>query len=204
MDTDGTGLMRDVEAVIFDCFGVIITDALLALTNELASRDPAAAQQVSDIVKANNRGYISPDESNVQIAELLGMSLQDFQRRKYGGEVKDEALMGYIASLRPQYKTAMLSNVGGGSLDRRFTAEELERCFDQVVASGEIGYAKPDIEAYRITARRLGVEPEACIFIDDREHYCTGARQAGMQAVQYVSFAELQAELERILPNQRA
>lgn len=183
------------RAIIFDCFGVIITDSLLALTNELAARNPAAAEQVSDIVKANNRGFISPDESNVQIAQLLGLSVDEFQKRKYGGETKDEVLMDYIAGLRPQYKTAMLSNVGGGSLDRRFSADELERCFDQVVASGEIGYAKPDPEAYQITAARLGVDPSECIFIDDREHYCIGAQATGMRAIQYETFAQLRAEL---------
>ncbi len=93
----------------------------------------------------------------------------------------------------------MLSNVSGGSLDRRFSAEEFDRCFDAVVASGEIGYAKPDIEAYQITAARLGVEPAECIFIDDREHYCAGARQAGMQAIQYVTFVQLQRELDAIM-----
>ncbi len=88
-----------IKAVIFDCFGVVITDSLLALTNELAARDPEAARQVGDIVKANNRGYISPDDSNVQIAELLGLSLEEFQGRKYGGEVKDLVLMDYATKL---------------------------------------------------------------------------------------------------------
>ncbi len=184
-----------IKAIIFDCFGVIITDSLLAMTNELASRDPDAARQVSAIIKANNRGLIDPDDSNRQIAALLGLSLEAFQGRKYGGEVKDQAMLDFIAALRPRYKTAMLSNVGGGSLDRRFTAEEFNRCFDTVVASGEIGYAKPEPEAYLITAERLCVEPEECIFVDDREHYCQGARDAGMRAIHYQTFLQFQDEL---------
>ncbi len=188
-----------INAIIFDCFGVIITDSLLAMTNELASRNPEAARQVSDIIKANNHGLIDPDDSNRQIAALLGISLDEFQRRKYGGEAKDQAMLDYIASLRPRYRTAMLSNVGGGSLDRRFTVEELDRCFDQVVASGEIGYAKPEPEAYQITAARLGVEPEECVFIDDRPHYCEGARAAGMQAIHYNAFGQFKSELESII-----
>lgn len=190
---------RKVKALIFDCFGVIITDALLALTNELRARDLAAAVRVGDIVKANNHGLIDPEESNRQIAAELGLTLEEFQRRKYGGEAKDQAMLDYIASLKPRYKIAMLSNVGGGSLDRRFSREELDRYFDQVVASGEIGYAKPEPQAYTITAARLGVEPEACVFIDDRAPYCAGARDTGMQAICYQDLDQLKQELEALL-----
>lgn len=38
----------------------------------------------------------------------------------------------------------MLSNIGSNSLHKRFSDEELEEHFDIVVASGDIGYAKPD------------------------------------------------------------
>ncbi len=188
-----------IKAIIFDCFGVIITDALLVLTNELAVRDPAAARLVSNIIKANNCGSIPPEESNLQIADLLGLSLDEFQHRKYSGEVKDQSVLDFIAGLRPQYKTAMLSNVGCGSLSRRFTVQELGRCFDVVIASGEIGYAKPDPEAYQITAARLAVATEECIFTDDREHFCAAARATGMQAIHYRGFSQFCDDLSKLL-----
>jgi FMN phosphatase YigB (HAD superfamily) len=188
-----------IRAVIFDCFGVIITDALQAICDELNSRDPAACEQVKDLIKANNRGLILPEDSNEQIAGILGISVQEFRRRIDSGEAKDERLLDYIVGLRGTHKTAMLSNIAGNSLEHRFTADELERCFDTVVISGDIGFAKPEPQAYEITADRLGVRYDECVFTDDRDSFCEAARAVGMQAIHYTSFDRFKSELEQIL-----
>lgn len=93
----------------------------------------------------------------------------------------------------------MLSNIGKRSLENRFSAEELAKYFDAVVASGDIGYAKPELEAYRIAVERLGVEPCEAIFIDDRAVFCVAAEQAGLQAIEYTDFAQYKRELTELL-----
>ena len=188
-----------IKAIIFDCFGVIITDALLVVCEELRARDPEAAQQVGDIIKANNRGMIDPKESTRLIAEILGISVEEFRDRIADGEAKDHLLLDYIAGLRPQYKTALLSNIAASSLYRRFAQDELSRCFDEIVISGDIGFAKPEPQAYEIAADRLGVRFDECLFTDDRDTFCEAARACGMQAIHYQSFDQFRAELERML-----
>lgn len=188
-----------IKAIIFDCFGVVITDALQVICDELRSRDPAAANEVSDLIKANNRGIIQPAESNEKIARILGISVPAFRQKVESGEAKDARLLSYIRELRQNYKVAMLSNIGVASLARRFDAQELEDSFDVVVASAEIGFAKPEPEAYEITADRLGVRYDECVFTDDREPYCEGARAVGMQAILYRDLSQFRYELEVLL-----
>jgi FMN phosphatase YigB (HAD superfamily) len=188
-----------VRAIIFDCFGVVITDALKVICDELREHDPEAARQIRDIISANNRGLIEPSESNQLIAKLLGVSVSDFRSRVADGEIKDTALLDYIAELRSTYKTAMLSNIGIASLARRFEQGELARYFDAVVASGEIGFAKPEPESYEIVADRLGVRLDECVFTDDREPYCEGARAVGMQAILYENLPQFRSDLEALL-----
>ncbi|WP_394841294.1 HAD family phosphatase [Pendulispora brunnea] len=57
--------------------------------------------------------------------------------------------------------------------------------------SCQIGVAKPDHDAYRIAAARLGVEPRDCIFIDDNENNVRAARETGMQAEVFTSPAQV-------------
>jgi FMN phosphatase YigB (HAD superfamily) len=45
--------------------------------------------------------------------------------------------------------------------------------------------AKPDPAIYAIAAERLGLEPAACVFIDDLDRNVEAARAAGMSAVHY-------------------
>jgi rhodanese-related sulfurtransferase len=42
---------------------------------------------------------------------------------------------------------------------------------------------KPDAEAFRVAARGLGLEPEACVFVDDLATNVEAAREVGMRAV---------------------
>lgn len=190
-----------IQAIIFDCFGVLISDALDVLCSQLQTDNPDAITQIWSLIGQSNRGLMTSDESSTQIAKIFGMTLAEYRAKIAEGEVKDQALLDYILSLRKQYKTAMLSNIPAGSIYRRFSDEELQRYFDEVVVSGEMGYAKPEVEAYEIAADRLGVGPQACVFVDDRERYIDGAKEAGMQTILYRNYAQFRADLELLLAN---
>ena len=188
-----------IRAVIFDCFGVIIGDGLQLLVDDLRARDPAAARRVHDLVLAANRGLTDPAASSREVAAIFDLDYDTYRQRISDGEVRNEPLLDYIVMLRATYRTALLSNIGTGGLKRRFSDRELDRYFDAVVASGDIGYAKPEPEAYEIAADRLGVRLDECVFTDDRVDYCEGARSVGMQAIQYLNFPQFKAELEALL-----
>lgn len=189
-----------VTAVIFDCFGVLIGDGLEILCQKLEKQDPDLRQFVSDMIHQSNRGYTDPEESNSRIAERLGISVEAFRDQINNGEVRNEQVLALVREVRQTYKMALLSNIGKGSLKRRFSDSELAELFDVVVPSAEVGMMKPDHEIYEYTARQLGVVPEECVFIDDRENYVTAAREVGMQGIVFTSAAQLRSDLELILP----
>lgn len=188
-----------IRAIIFDCFGVILTDAMQLLRVEVQRSNPEIAREITDIVSANNHGFIQPAESNKRIARLLGISVDALRARVAGSEVRDEKLLRYIQDIHKIYKTALLSNIAGSSLAKRFPNDELKQYFDEVIASGDIGYAKPEPEAYETTARRLGVRLDECVFTDDREIFCAGAKSIGMQTIVYTDFMQFRGELEALL-----
>ncbi len=188
-----------IRAIIFDCFGVIITDALQQLRHELHAVNPEGARAVSDIVAANNLGLMEPGEANERIASILGISTGDFKRQVAAGELRNAPLLAHIRELRGTYKTAMLSNIAGSSLARRFPKGELAQYFDVVVASSDIGFAKPEPEAYQLTAERLGVRCDECVFVDDRQRFCEGATAVGMQSILYTDFVQLRNNLASLL-----
>lgn len=110
----------------------------------------------------------------------------------------DAELLEYILQLKSHYKIGMLSNVGKGSLQRLFAPEVLATHFDVALSSGDIGIAKPRAGAFATVAEQLGVPPEHCIMIDDTPAYCTAARAAGMQAIDYWSLLQLRRELAQL------
>jgi putative hydrolase of the HAD superfamily len=72
--------------------------------------------------------------------------------------------------------------------------------FDVIVDSCEEGIRKPDPEIYLRTAQRLGVDPAACVFLDDGPANVEAAVGVGMRGVLVgaditVAIAELDAVL---------
>ena len=188
-----------IKAIIFDCFGVIITDGLQLLCDELAQKQPQQVRDLRSIIHAANRGIIASDESSAQISDALGITIDEYRQKVSAHEVKNQSLIEYIQGLRSSYRTGLLSNITVEGLARRFSNEELAQYFDVTVVSSEVGYAKPDREIYQIAAHRLGMTPGECVFVDDREPYCAAATDVGMQAIVYRDFAQFQSELQAVL-----
>ena len=188
-----------IKAIIFDCFGVLVTDSLDAIIN---SNDLSEIQrdEIKSYVTAANKGSISVAEYRSEVANILNMEHKDLNSAIKNGEIKDENLLEYIRELKKEYKIGLLSNVTSmDSLKSRFAENELEDNFDVVVASGQIGYAKPEAEAYEITVDKLGVFLSECVMIDDREEYVNAAVGIGMKGIVYTGMNDLKKELKDIL-----
>lgn len=190
-----------INAILFDCFGVLVNDGLQGLVDELSVTDPETAQEVVKTVTLAMDGKIDADASRSMTASLLGLTLDGYKQRIRQAEVRNEALLNYILELRRSYKIGLVSNILPGGLQARFTDEELKKYFDVVIASGEVGVAKPDVRIYQLAAQKLSVETSECIFVDDRQAYLDGAVAAGMQPILYTSFAQAKSDIAQILTN---
>lgn len=91
-------------------------------------------------------------------------------------------------------RTALLSNSWGNSYPR----DTWEGMFDDVVISGEVGLRKPEPEIFLLAAKRLGLAPVECVFVDDMEPNVEGARALGMTAVHHTSYETTLRELEAL------
>ena len=90
-----------------------------------------------------------------------------------------------IRSLRPPYRTAILSNADRTLEERLRDGMGIHHLFDAVVCSAAVQLAKPDHRVYRLAAERLGLSSQECVFIDDAERNVTAAQEVGMAAVLY-------------------
>jgi epoxide hydrolase-like predicted phosphatase len=90
------------------------------------------------------------------------------------------------------FSTALLSNSWGNEYPR----EGWDELFDAVVISGEVGMRKPEARIFRLTADRLGLAPEECVFVDDLAPNIRGAAAVGMVGVHHVTPQQTIEELE--------
>lgn len=190
-----------IKAIIFDCFSVLIGDATKMMSSELWHKDPAKGEQYRSVSRAMDKGVLGVVEGNEILAELLGVSYDELIDIRNKGEVRNIELLNYIEnSLKGNYKLAVLSNISSRArLDSRFLPGELERIFDVVIASGDVGHIKPYPEIFQITLDQLGVAPEECVMIDDIQEFCDGAKAVGINAIQFSSNSQAIADLQALI-----
>ncbi|HEY3610154.1 MAG TPA: HAD-IA family hydrolase [Pseudonocardiaceae bacterium] len=110
-----------------------------------------------------------------RVRTVLGGLIVDF-----GGVLTEPGAEVLLAAARERgLRTALLSNAD------ELGDDDLAEEFDTVVLSGQIGFGKPDLRIYLLTAERLGLTPEECVFVDDMAANVHGAVRAGMVGVHH-------------------
>jgi epoxide hydrolase-like predicted phosphatase len=186
-----------IKAVIFDCFGVLAQDAWFPFLN-VYIKNSEIREQAEEALSRVGAGLISYEDFYEQLAKVLNVSQQEI-KMKLTENPPDERLFEYIENnLKLNYKVGMLSNAGSNRMVELFGATRAD-LFDDVVLSYRFGMTKPEAAIYELAAKRLGVLPEECIFIDDQPRYCEGAEQVGMKSIHFEDTNQTIARIKELI-----
>jgi glucose-1-phosphatase len=197
-----------IRAVIFDLGGVLLRTEDREPRNNLASRLNMTYEELEDLVfnsesaRKAMRGVITSLEHWENIRLKLGLTPSEFAlapKEFWAGDKLDTELVDYLRSLRPEYKTALLSNAWD---DLRVALQDhlqILDAFDETIISAEVGFTKPEAQIYQITLDRLGVSPQDAVFVDDFVENVEAARQLGLHTVHFKQHAQVVAEINKIL-----
>jgi len=128
-------------------------------------------------------------------ADRTAKSLEDLKgmfRREYRWVDGIEDLLAELKAAGVEMHTLSNYPVWFGMIE---DALGLTRYLPWTFVSHHTGVRKPDPEAFLGAARTLGLEPSACLFVDDRGRNCKGAASVGMRAVKFEGPPALRAEL---------
>ena len=194
------GLLVDFGGVlttnVFDSFRAFCVDEGLDPDSirRLFREDPEALR----LVRGLETSAVTEAEFGDRFGALLGIDdTADLVERMFSGLQPDEAMLGALRAARAAgIRTGLISNsMGAGRYDR----DAFPELFDGVVISGDVGLHKPQPEIFRLGCERVGLEPGACVFVDDLRENCEGAEAVGMTAVLHRGAETTVPELERLL-----
>ena len=202
----------DIEVVLFDFGGVLLTSPFDAF---------AAYEAEVDLPQGTVRRINStnPDDNAWARFERRQVDAEQFGRlfeaeAAAQGYIVDAAriLEGLHGTLRPtmvealrrcsdRLRTGMLTNNITPIDSQPFSDAVLEvvGLFDEVIQSSVEGCRKPEPRIYEIACERLGVEPVACVFLDDLGINLKPARAMGMTTIKVVDPEEAIGELEAVV-----
>lgn len=201
-----------IEAVLFDFGGVFTTspfDNFAALERRLGI--PADTIRGINSTNPDTNAWAKFERNDVDVAgfcELFEAEAAAIGYQIPGSDVIDciktkirpfmvDALRTVKAS---GYRTAMLTNnFSAGEDPGSGPHGEAKALFDVVVESSKAGVRKPTPRFYELACEALGVQPQACVFLDDLGINLKPAREMGMTTIKvidpYVALAELGAVL---------
>jgi epoxide hydrolase-like predicted phosphatase len=181
---DRLGLIVDYGGVLtsspfasFETFGAAEGLAPDAVRQRFARDDEAR-----DLLAALETGRLPAADFERAFAASLGVAPEGLLRRMFGAMRADAEMIDGVRALRRNgTRIGLLSNsVGDESVYDRAL---LEAVFDAWVISSEVGLRKPDPAIYELAAERIGLAPDACVFVDDLPGNLKPARALGMAAV---------------------
>lgn len=106
--------------------------------------------------------------------------------------------MELIRNLKKKYRIGLISNTSKLHYEYNISKSPVFSLFDAVTVSFQARAMKPSPLIYRDCLKKLNLEPEECIFIDDKEKHALGAKSVGMAAVVYISHEHLLRSLRML------
>jgi epoxide hydrolase-like predicted phosphatase len=202
-----------IKAVTFDVGGVLEITQPLGVAERWEDRLGLGRGELEErlgaVFAAGSLGALTEAEVHQRIGEILGLderSVLEFLAdawEEYLGTLNTE-LAGWAASLRPAYRTGIISNSFVGAREREQERYRLGELTDLIIYSHEVGIAKPDPAIYHLACDRLGVRPAEMIFLDDLAENVAAARSLGIQAILFTGTAQAIADIEaRLQPRGR-
>jgi glucose-1-phosphatase len=102
-----------------------------------------------------------------------------------------------IEGIARHYRLVLLSNTNAIHFEMIRENYPLLRHFHAFVLSYQVGAMKPLPLIYRRAIEAAGCLPEECFFTDDMPAYVAAARAQGIDAVEFESAAQIEAELRK-------
>ena len=157
----------------------------------------AGDRQARELLVGLETGTLPEEEFEHALAEVLDVDSNDLINRMFAGSEPNEVMIEAVRRTRGAgIRTGLISNSWGS---RRYDRGQLAELFDGLVISAEVGIRKPSPAIYGIGAERIGVAPDACVFVDDLPFNLKPAAELGMATVHHVETEQTIAELERLL-----
>ncbi len=210
--------MREYRGLVID-FGGVLTTSVDDAFRAFCEREGVDYERLREADRAAGYGAEAADpESLVARFETGRMERVEFERElaaalsegRHRPVEPDGLVSRMLADVRlvppmvsavrvargAGVRTALLSNSWGVEY---YPHDLLRELFDEVVISGQVGLRKPDPGVFRMAAERLGLRPEACVFVDDVRSNVEAGEVVGMRGVLHEEAGRTVLELERLL-----
>lgn len=178
-----------MEAVIFDRDGVILDSESININSAVK-----AFKELGIAIKEEEKEWVvgrHPDDYKKQFLEKYDFSYEEFrkiQRKTYYELLESIPLFKKAISLIKKLHKLKIPLALTTSSKLKSTLQILDKAdlsgvFDVIVTFEDYEKRKPHPQSYLVTAKKLNVNPNGCIVIEDSSVGVESAKNAGMKCI---------------------
>jgi epoxide hydrolase-like predicted phosphatase len=187
------------KAVIFDFGNVIINIEFQRIYQTFAkfTSKPVAyiEKRITEdqIFRRYETGQFSDEEFREVIRQTLGFPLSDHEIDTAWNAILLDIpsdRIELINKIRQKYPVYLLSNTNNihitasnNYLKKTHGISNLSHLFDKLFLSYEMGMWKPDAEIYHHVLKKIKLQPNETLFLDDNLHNIESAKKLGMHTI---------------------
>lgn len=189
--------MSAIKAIIFDCFGVLYPNYV---DEFFKNHKHFLSTHMVFLDKLNSKidlGEITQTEFYEQLEKAMGIPADKIQFDMESKLVADKKLIQLIKQLKKKYKIGLLSNAGSEEISIIYR-DGLDKLFNAITISYEVGDSKPNSTIYTMCLTKLGVSPMESIFVDDSTANLEAAHRLGLQTIHYPNFGTIAENLAEL------
>ena len=130
--------------------------------------------------------------------EFLQIVKNNYQKLFFEKVTLMPGVLDLLAKLSTHYKTALASSSPRFVLEANFIKfPQLNKYFSISVAGDEVERTKPSPDIFLLTAKKLKVEPQKCLVIEDSPTGVAAAKTAGMKCIGLLDSGPKKQELSK-------
>ena len=183
-----------IKAILFDFFDTIAADFYRVW---LERNHYSRTGEFLDVAQAVDRGDISLNEWYARLSKLSGQPADTIRQEFETKTQLNDSMIELIDQLRDGYQIGLVTNSPQGLVRKILQINNIERYFDEIVISGEIGLIKPDPKIFKVALKKLNLSATEVVFVDDLENYLEGAKQAGIPGILFTDIDQLKSDLRK-------
>jgi HAD superfamily hydrolase (TIGR01509 family) len=189
-DWDGT--LADSRKAVVQSFQKVLGEAGCSVSNEFIERRVGIGTKKTIIEafrECHMRLHVSTLEKLAEEKIRIQTELTEIVRLFDGVTELLQALQG-------KTKIALATMSGRKVIDKILPEKRIETYFDVVVSADDVANPKPDPEVFIASAKKMGVNPEDCVVVEDSVFGVRAAKAAKMKCIAVSSGVYSRKELQ--------
>lgn len=189
--------MSEFEAIMFDLDDTLLdrdkaVDVMFSVIIEKCYSYIPSDKMLADFKKYDNKGYSDKIDvlSNLfdeypPTYRILPSEIRDFWDMNFPECFSmDSERLSILEIINKNTKTAIISNGGTYSQRAKIKKTGLDRIFDVIIISDEVGVEKPSSQIFTLALQAVNVEPMKALFVGDNlKNDIGGCQNAGIKGI---------------------